>query len=101
MVDDVNNNLYDEIDEYQVCEADLSLSCSVSGSVLNTVLFAIYFMQDGEPLYENTGYENTKFNGNAKPIDGVVNPALISPSDDGKLLWDFSRLSNDSMLPMS
>ncbi|XP_077971914.1 receptor-type tyrosine-protein phosphatase beta-like [Styela clava] len=66
MVDDVNQNLYDE---------DESNSED----------------QNGEPVYENTKeeavYENTKFNGDIDKnnIDGKTNPAMIHFEDDEKV----------------
>nr|XP_039262864.1 receptor-type tyrosine-protein phosphatase beta-like isoform X4 [Styela clava] len=66
MVDDVNQNLYDE---------DESNSED----------------QNGEPVYENTKeeavYENTKFNGDIDKnnIDGITNPAMIHPEEDEKV----------------
>nr|XP_039263207.1 receptor-type tyrosine-protein phosphatase beta-like [Styela clava] len=66
MVDDVNQNLYDE---------DESNSED----------------QNGEPVYENTKeeavYENTKFNGDIDKnnIDGITNPAMIHFEDDEKV----------------
>jgi len=64
MVQDIINKVYDEDD-----------NSSQEPLYANT-------MTD-EPVYENTEFSNTK---TSITNGGVVNPALISPSEDGRII---------------
>ena len=57
--------------------------------MIQEYLNGMYREGEEEPIYENAAdnenvYENTQFSQQPKNGNGVINPALVNPSEDGE-----------------